>query len=141
MGSGASWSLRDHDGVLLADLAVTDGDFPWLYATLRPTEAFASLRPIFDAELRAMRVVEDGPDDGAWERAYQQVRAAVVLIDPDGVAVPEFLLHVEGDEAWWRWSDEPFDEDDEHEKDEKDEKDSGSDGDGEPVSGNQAGVR
>ncbi|MFY1652087.1 hypothetical protein ACN27J_14465 [Solwaraspora sp. WMMB762] len=130
MGYGASWSLRDHDGVLLAELAVTDGDFPWLYATLRPTEAFAPLRPIFDAELRAMRVTEDGPDDGAWERAYQQVRAAVVLIDPDGAAVPEFLLHVEGDEAWWRWSDEPFDDDDD---------DSGSDG--EPVSGNQTGVR
>ncbi|MFY1695908.1 MULTISPECIES: hypothetical protein [unclassified Solwaraspora] len=111
MGAGASWTLRDHAGVLLADLAVTDGDFPWLYATVRPTGAFAPLRPIFDAELRALRVVEDGPDDGAWDRAYQQVRAAVVLIDPDGVAVPEFLLHIDGDQAWWRWIDEPFDDD------------------------------
>jgi hypothetical protein len=22
--------------------------------------------------------------------------------------VPEFLLHIDGTEAWWRWSDEPF---------------------------------
>ena len=27
---------------------------------------------------------------------------------PDGRPVPEFLLHVDGDDAWWRWSDEPF---------------------------------
>ncbi|WFE26672.1 hypothetical protein O7623_25820 [Solwaraspora sp. WMMD791] len=112
MGAEVSWTLRDHAGALLADLAVTDGDFPWLYATVRPTEAFAPLRPIFDAELRALRRAEDGSDDGAWDRAYQQVRAAVVLIDPAGVAVPELLLHVDGDQAWWRWSDEPFDDDD-----------------------------
>lgn len=27
---------------------------------------------------------------------------------PSGEAVAEFLLHVEGDGAWWRWSDTAF---------------------------------
>lgn len=114
MGFGGCWSLQDHDGVPLAELEVTDGDFPWLYATLRPTEAFEPVRPIFEAELRALRASEDGDTDGevtAWERAYLEVRAAVVLIDPDGQPASEFLLHVDGDEAWWRWTDEPFDDD------------------------------
>jgi hypothetical protein len=31
------------------------------------------------------------------------------LTYPDGRDVPEYLLHIDGDEAWWRWSDEPFD--------------------------------
>jgi hypothetical protein len=26
------------------------------------------------------------------------------------VAVAEFLLHIQGDQAWWRWSYEPFDD-------------------------------
>lgn len=29
---------------------------------------------------------------------------------PDGRPVPEFLLHIEGADAWLRWSDEPFSE-------------------------------
>ncbi|MBX6751337.1 MAG: hypothetical protein IRY85_17015 [Micromonosporaceae bacterium] len=33
------------------------------------------------------------------------------LRNPEGRDVPEFLLHIDGDQAWWRWSDEPFDED------------------------------
>jgi predicted GTPase len=28
----------------------------------------------------------------------------------DGGSVPEFLLHIKNDEAWFRWSDEPFSE-------------------------------
>ena len=28
---------------------------------------------------------------------------------PDGGHVPEFMLHMAGDKAWWRWSDEPLD--------------------------------
>ncbi len=47
----------------------------------------------------------------AWERAYDAVQAAVVLRYPGGGDVPEFLLHVDGDEAWWRWNDEVFHDD------------------------------
>ncbi|MDG4767950.1 hypothetical protein O7632_28220 [Solwaraspora sp. WMMD406] len=117
-GFGGRWLLRDHDGVLLAELVVTDGDFPWLYATLHQTEAFEPVRPLFEQELRAMRASEDGEAAGdaagavdAWERAYLELRAATVLIDPDGRPVSEFLLHVDGDEAWWRWIDESSNDD------------------------------
>jgi hypothetical protein len=44
------------------------------------------------------------------EEAYDEVRRRVSLHAPGG-PVPEFLLHIEGDRAWFRWSDEPFDED------------------------------
>ncbi|MDH6437755.1 hypothetical protein M2158_006296 [Streptomyces sp. SAI-144] len=43
------------------------------------------------------------------EEAYDEVRRRVSLHAPGG-PVPEFLLHIEGDRAWFRWSDEPFDE-------------------------------
>jgi hypothetical protein len=42
--------------------------------------------------------------------AHDRVRQVVGLVSPSG-PVPEFILHIDGDEAWFRWSDERFDED------------------------------
>ncbi|MEV0716800.1 hypothetical protein [Asanoa sp. NPDC050611] len=107
MSDDGVWTLHRRDGgELLADLVVTDGDFPWLNARVEARAGLAEFRPLFAAELRLM---EDA--DEAWERAYDAIRAAVTLRYPDGREVPEFLLHLDGDDAWWRWSDEPFDAD------------------------------
>jgi hypothetical protein len=95
------------DDALLAELTVHERDFPWIAARLAPTPAFTPLRPLFDEEARLVQAMES---TSAWESAYDRVRAAVSLAGPDGVRVPEFLLHIEGDEAWWRYSDEPFDD-------------------------------
>jgi hypothetical protein len=104
MRDGEVWTLhRRGDGRALADLVITGGDFPWLNARVEPGDGFEDLRPMFAEELRRL------DDDESWEEAYDAVRAAVTLRYPDGRDVPEFLLHVEGGEAWWRWSDEPFD--------------------------------
>ncbi|MFJ6982810.1 MULTISPECIES: hypothetical protein [unclassified Streptomyces] len=46
----------------------------------------------------------------AWEAVYARIGEAVELVAPDG-PVAEFLLHIEDDRAWFRWNDEPFDED------------------------------
>lgn len=103
------WRLR-RGNELVAELAVTGGDFPWLNATVRATPAFDELRPLFVDELRLLDRLDQ--DVEAWEAAYDRVRREVILERPDGFAVPEFLLHVDGEEAWWRWSDEPFPRDD-----------------------------
>lgn len=105
------WRLHAVAGdALLGELKVYDYDFPWLNARLAATRAFAPLRPLFDEEAR---LSGSGDFGGDWEAAYARVRAATYLVDPGGARVPEFLLHIDGDEAWWRYSDEPFDEDDE----------------------------
>lgn len=98
------WTVRA-GGEEVARLVVVEGDYPWLTARVEAGPAFAPLRPLFAAELAAL----DGRDDetGAWEAAYARVRAAAALHYPDGLAVPDFVLHVDGDTAWWRWSDEP----------------------------------
>ena len=81
------------------------GDFPWVNARLVPREGFEEIRPIFEDELR---LLDDEENIEAWEQAYYRVRSEVKLAHPDGHLVPEFLLHIDGREAWWRWSDEPF---------------------------------
>ncbi|MBM2623167.1 hypothetical protein JIG36_47490 [Actinoplanes sp. LDG1-06] len=97
-----TWTLhRQADGELLAELVVTDGDFPWLYARVEARAGLAELRPLFADELR---LLDDDPE--AWEKAYDELRSVVTLRCPEGHDVPEFLLHLDGDEAWWRWSDE-----------------------------------
>jgi hypothetical protein len=81
------------------------GDFPWLKARVVPREGFEEIRPIFEVELR---LVEDEKNIGPWEEAYHRL-GAEVLAAPDGHLVPEFLLHIDGSEAW-RWSEEPFED-------------------------------
>jgi len=73
-----------------------------------PRPGFGQVRPLFEEELSRLDHMDEDPQ--AWEAAYQRIRDAVCLIAPDGRAVPEFLLHIDGQDAWWRWSDEPFGE-------------------------------
>ena len=105
--AGDIWTLqRRTDGQTIAGLVVVSGDFPWLNARVDPREGFEEFLPLFAEELTQLdRIDEDG---AAWDRAYNAIRAAVTLRYPTGDEVPEFLLHVDGTEAWWRWSDEPF---------------------------------
>lgn len=103
---GQVWQLL-RDDELLADLVVTGVGFPWLNARLRPAAGFEQVRPLFEDEIRRLDLLDD-PD--RWEAAYRRIRDAVTLRAPDGRAVSEFLLHIDGNHAWWRWSDEPFPE-------------------------------
>lgn len=105
--AGRAWRLVRGDE-LLAELVVTGGDFPWLNAEVRPAAGLAEVRPLFDDELRQLELLDEDPEP--WEAACRRIREAVRLLAPDGRPAPEFLLHIQGGDAWWRWSDEPFSE-------------------------------
>jgi len=100
------WQLADGERTI-ARLVVTGSDFPWLHARVEPHDGFEDIRPMFDDELRLLDPLDDD-HVSEWEDAYRRVRQSLSLIKPDGHAVPEFLLHIEGLQAWWRWSDTPF---------------------------------
>ena len=109
---GEVWHLRRGD-VVLGEIAITGGDFPWLYGRFVARPGFAEVEPLFVAELALSRVLTESAsevDVETWEAAYDRVSQAVSLVGPSG-PVAEFLLHIDGDEAWFRWSDEPFDDD------------------------------
>ena len=103
--AGQVWQVR-HAGELLAELTVTEGGFPWVTASVQALEAFLPWRAAFDEERRLL----DGLDDHVeqWEDAYRRIDEHLTLHDPTGERVPEYLLHIEADTAWWRWSHEPF---------------------------------
>jgi len=79
----APWLLRTRDGRLVAELHDPSPDWPWTNARVRPGPAWEEAQPLF------------ADDDGV-------LPGAVTLTDPDGQQVADFLLHVDGDTAWWR---------------------------------------
>jgi hypothetical protein len=44
----------------------------------------------------------------AGEAVYEQITGTVELVAAHHGPVAEFLLHIQGDQAWFRWSAEPF---------------------------------
>ena len=90
---------------LIAELVVTGGDFPWLSGTVLPATGFAEVRPLFEDDLRRLDRLDSEPE--LWEAAHRRIRDQVQLLAPDGRPVPEFLLHIEDEDAWWQWSHEP----------------------------------
>ena len=88
---------------LVAELVVERLDPPWLRGRVVPRHGFAALRPLFDHERELAANLDRDP--AAWARAYRRLRGEVRLIKPDGHQVPEFLLHIDGNRAWWRCGD------------------------------------
>ncbi|MGI5441287.1 hypothetical protein ACQEV4_29085 [Streptomyces shenzhenensis] len=102
---GDVWHVRSGDAAV-GEILIDEADFPWLSGRFTPGPAFASVRDLFAREL----ALADADDEGhreRWEAAQDEIHRRVSLISPDG-PVPEFLLHIEGDRAWFRWNAEPF---------------------------------
>jgi hypothetical protein len=99
------WRLL-YRGNEVATFMVVDSDFPWLYGKVYPSPRFAEVRSVFDEEIT---LINTDPDDERWDEIYERIREEFRLVAPDDIVVPEFLLHIDGEDAWWRWSDTPFD--------------------------------
>jgi len=102
---GEVWQVRTGEEPV-GEILIDDADFPWLSGRFTAGPAFAAVRDLFAREL-ALIERDDEDHQQEWEAAYDEITSCVSLSSPDG-PVPEFLLHIEGDRAWFRWSDEPF---------------------------------
>ncbi|MEV5322230.1 hypothetical protein AB0K92_32105 [Streptomyces sp. NPDC052687] len=109
---GEIWQVRAGEE-RVGEILIDDADFPWLSGTFTPGPAYDdTVRDLFGRELELVERLAERDEDAlvdAWEQAYDEIRGRVSLCSPDG-PVPDFLLHIEGDRAWFRWSDEPFEE-------------------------------
>jgi hypothetical protein len=103
---GAVWHIRSGDEPV-GEIAIDEADFPWLSGRFTPGPGYASVRDLFARELALVERIDEDVEE--WEAAYDEIRRRVSLCSPDG-PVAEFLLHIEGDRAWFRWSEEPFEE-------------------------------
>ncbi|TDQ45863.1 hypothetical protein [Actinorugispora endophytica] len=110
--SGRLWRLCEGDETV-AEIEITEADFPWLHGRLRARPGLERWRPVFAEDLALSRHLEEHADADRVARSdelYERLNADLALVAPDGAAVAEFLLHVDGDEAWFRWIDAGPDE-------------------------------
>ncbi|MEW2451865.1 hypothetical protein AB0896_30590 [Streptomyces parvulus] len=107
---GEVWHVRcpdagDGEEARVGEIRIDDADFPWLSGRFTPGPGHAAVRELFAREL-ALAERDDADHRKRWEAVYAEIERRVRLVSPDG-PVAEFLLHIEGDRAWFRWSDEP----------------------------------
>ena len=100
------WLLKSGD-TLIGSIDVTGTDQPWFTGHFYPESGFAEFDDLFKRELA---LVEGNLKDEIvhWEEVYGRITTRLRLLKPNGTVVPEYLLHIRGDEAWFRFSDEPF---------------------------------
>ncbi len=91
--------LKQND-VLLGTLRSYDSDFPWINCKFEPSQAFQLVKPLFDEELKLL----DEEDWEKYDEAYSLISALnLELINlSEGKVTTDFLLHIQGDEAWFR---------------------------------------
>jgi hypothetical protein len=100
---GDTWRLYAGDEHV-ADLVVSGFDFPWLEADVVSQPGLDRFRSLFDDEVRYLD--EAGDEEGRWAQTQSAIRRSLRMTFPDGRDVPEWLLHIDGDEAWWRFADD-----------------------------------
>ena len=106
---GDQWTLTQGDR-LCGVITVHEVDQPWVSGRWTPTAEFALWAGLFERDLALVRA--DSWDEvgvADFEEVQAAIRQALQLRYPDGRTVPEFLLHVDGSTAWFRWNAEPDD--------------------------------
>jgi hypothetical protein len=95
-----NWLLKRGD-VLLGTLQNCAPDQPFFFCKFTPTEAFQEIKPLFDEELKLLndQAMEE------WEKAYAVIDALGLRLESPvgGVTIDQFLLHLNGEEAWFRY--------------------------------------
>ncbi|GIH23934.1 hypothetical protein Aph01nite_22440 [Acrocarpospora phusangensis] len=100
------WQLRRGEEIV-GDIHVNDNDFPWLSGRFVAHPGYAAVEPLFDQEL-ALIEADGDLDYEAWDAVYERISAQLELITPDGPPAADFLLHISGQHAWFRWSPHPL---------------------------------
>lgn len=88
------------------DVKPGEGDFPWYSGSFNPSEAFEGVRGLFERELVMLRA--NTSDDSAlwddWEAVHAELHEPGLRLQaPDhSYEADEILIHIDGEEAWWR---------------------------------------
>jgi hypothetical protein len=85
----------------LGELEMTYVDQPWFNCSFAPTEAFSKFLPLFAEEQRLL-LLEQFEE---WEAAYDRImaRGLMLIHEPSGNRIDDFLLHVEDRVARFRY--------------------------------------
>ena len=88
------------------DVKPGEADYPWHSGVFRPAAGFEPVRELFEYELRLLRA--NTSDDSAqwddWEAVHAELHEPGLRLQaPDkSYVADEILIHIDGEEAWWR---------------------------------------
>jgi hypothetical protein len=76
---------------------------PFFVCHFTPAPAFEEVASLFEEELRVSNTLDEDPE--AWETTYEALLAHDLKLVSlhDGGIIEEFLLHISGDTAWFRY--------------------------------------
>lgn len=96
-----SYILKCGDKVL-GVLKPYEVDQPSINCKFEPAEAYADFKPLFDAELQEL---EKDEDLELWQRLYQKIFDLNLRLESEDGSkqINEPLLHIQDDEAWFRY--------------------------------------
>jgi hypothetical protein len=94
------WHLMQGEA-LLGILTLSYTDQPFYFCTFEPTASYQIAKPFFERELAFL----NADDMESWESAYDAIdKLGLCLKDiEENVVITEFILHIEADEAWFRY--------------------------------------
>jgi len=86
---------------LVGTLRLYQIDQPYFYCKFEPTEAFQPFKSFFDQELK---LLNEGNFE-VWDEFYHQITNfnLMLVVGEGGEIIKDFLLHIENDEAWFRY--------------------------------------
>ena len=86
---------------MLGTVTHTTDDFPWHWGTFGPSQNFLEVKHLFDKELS---LVESGELDDKWEEIWSEINTPELhLVSVSGEKeITNFLIHINGNETWWR---------------------------------------
>jgi hypothetical protein len=96
------WRLK-RGNVVLGTLSELSIDQPFGVYRFEPTPDFEGVRPLFDEELRLLNTRRSTSRE--WEEASERIEGlGLTLVSPDEAQIiDDFLLHIDGDRAWFRY--------------------------------------
>lgn len=105
----ATLELVRGDAVLgTIDVKPGEADYPWYSGVFHPSAAFEAVRDLFDQELQLLRA--NTGDDSAqwddWEAVHAELHEPGMRLQArdESYEADEILIHIDGQEAWWRTS-------------------------------------
>jgi len=94
------WILKTGSEVI-GLLTFKEQDQPLVICYFKAEPAFAKYKSYFKEELRLL----DLDDMISWEQSYSAIDDLGLVLEPvdqEGEKITDFILHISGDEAWFR---------------------------------------
>ncbi len=101
----SSWLLKK-ENTIFGQLTLEEVDQPWFMCSFKRDPAFTQIAPLFELvqkQLNAPKI--HFPENSSWDNIYEEIEKlglVLVAMAPEEDTFDEFLLHIQGDKAWFR---------------------------------------